>query len=160
MIKTTLCLLLRRDEICLALKKRGFGAGRWNGMGGKVAGGETIRQAAVRELREEVGVAAESKHLIPIGRLKFFFNQKPNWAQEMHIYFLRRWRGEPQETEEMQPRWFPIGAIPFDQMWIDDQHWLPRALRGKKIEGKFYFSNDGTAIEKFDLREKGVLTNA
>jgi hypothetical protein len=45
---TTLCFLIRVDEdgkpcsLLLALKKRGFGAGKWNGPGGKV---EAVRPA-------------------------------------------------------------------------------------------------------------------
>jgi len=34
------------------MKKRGFGAGRYNGFGGKVEPGETILQGAQRELQE------------------------------------------------------------------------------------------------------------
>ena len=35
----TLCLLMRDNEILLAMKKRGFGVGKWNGVGGKVKNG-------------------------------------------------------------------------------------------------------------------------
>ena len=47
--KTLSLLFLRReDEILLAMKKRGFGKGRWNGVGGKVEVGESIEQAMIR----------------------------------------------------------------------------------------------------------------
>jgi len=64
MKKVTLCFLLKGDEILLAVKKQslsGFGAGigKWNGVGGKVDEGETIRFAAIRELNEEVGVVVK-----------------------------------------------------------------------------------------------------
>ena len=32
-------------DICLAMKKRSFGANRWNGVGGKVISGETLEEA-------------------------------------------------------------------------------------------------------------------
>lgn len=152
MIVTTLCLLLRDNEICLAMKKRDFGAGRWNGLGGKVHDGETIEQATLRELEEEARVSARSEDLIYVGELKFYFKPRPEWAQAMHIYFLRQWQGEPEETDEMKPRWFPIGAIPYDQMWVDDRHWLPKALKGIKIDGEFFFADEGKTIEKFEVR--------
>ena len=38
----------------LGMKKRGFGTGKWNGFGGKVEVGETVADAAQRELEEEV----------------------------------------------------------------------------------------------------------
>lgn len=37
----TLCYLLKDDQVLLAMKKRGFGEGKWNGPGGKVEKGET-----------------------------------------------------------------------------------------------------------------------
>ena len=36
MKQATLCLLVKDNEILLAMKKRGFGVGKWNGVGGKI----------------------------------------------------------------------------------------------------------------------------
>jgi len=44
----TLAFVRRPGEILLGYKKRGFGAGKWNGFGGKVEIGETIEDAASR----------------------------------------------------------------------------------------------------------------
>ncbi|MEK7607017.1 MAG: DNA mismatch repair protein MutT, partial [Patescibacteria group bacterium] len=35
----TLCFIHQSPRILLGMKKRGFGAGRWNGFGGKVEAG-------------------------------------------------------------------------------------------------------------------------
>ena len=35
-METTLCLLKKENAILLAMKKRGFGAGKYNGVGGKI----------------------------------------------------------------------------------------------------------------------------
>lgn len=40
--KVTLCILFDKDRVLLAMKKRGFGVGKWNGAGGKLKDGETI----------------------------------------------------------------------------------------------------------------------
>jgi len=59
MRQTTLCLLLKENKILFAMKKRGFGVGRWNGAGGKFdpeRGDKHILDAAVRETEEEIGV--------------------------------------------------------------------------------------------------------
>ena len=46
----TLLLIHQKNQILLAMKKRGFGMGKYNGFGGKVErNGETIYQAAIRE---------------------------------------------------------------------------------------------------------------
>ena len=36
------------NELLLGMKKRGFGAGRWNGFGGKIQLNETINECAKR----------------------------------------------------------------------------------------------------------------
>jgi 8-oxo-dGTP pyrophosphatase MutT (NUDIX family) len=41
----TLCFIRDNNKLLLALKKRGFGPGKWNGYGGKIEEGETIEQA-------------------------------------------------------------------------------------------------------------------
>ena len=46
----TLLFVVESDRVLLGMKKRGFGAGRWNGFGGKVDKGETIEEAAKRYL--------------------------------------------------------------------------------------------------------------
>ncbi len=68
---TTLVLIVKDGNVLLGMKKRGFGEGNWNGFGGKVQEGETIPQAARRELLEEAGVAAELQSLQPAGTCIF-----------------------------------------------------------------------------------------
>ena len=56
MLDTTLCLLKKDDKILLAMKKRGFAQGKYNGVGGKIEEGETPEQAMIRETEEEISV--------------------------------------------------------------------------------------------------------
>lgn len=149
---------MKDDEILLAAKKRslsGFDVaiGKWNGVGGKIDGGESIRSAAVRELKEEVGVVVMEDELEEVGNIKFNFKNKPDWDQWMHIFVARNWGGEPSESEEMAPRWYKHSEIPFESMWADDKHWLPLVLAGKKIEGEFHFNEDGSDFTDFNIRE-------
>ena len=80
---STICLLIKDDEILLAMKKRGFGAGRWNGVGGKVEPGESIEEGAIREMEEEIGVTASIENLERVGEIKFYFKDKPDWNQHV-----------------------------------------------------------------------------
>lgn len=154
MRQVTLCFLLRDGEICLAMKKRGFGAGKWNGMGGKVSADETLEEATIRELEEEAAVVAKTENLELVATIQFIFPQsKADWTQEVHVFFIREWSGEPTETEEMAPRWFALADIPYDSMWIDDPIWLPKVLDGKKINASFYLSEDGSEILKSEIVE-------
>ena len=51
------------QEVLLGRKKRGFGEGKIVGLGGKVEPGETLAQAAVREVLEESGIVVSEEHL-------------------------------------------------------------------------------------------------
>src|SRR4051812_23340605 len=95
MRNVTLCLLIKGDEVLLAMKKRGFGAGKWNGIGGKVNEGESIEAAAVREAEEEIGVKIDIKDLEYTATTNFFFKDKPEWNQSMKTFFVAKWEGEP-----------------------------------------------------------------
>ncbi|HET9174279.1 MAG TPA: 8-oxo-dGTP diphosphatase [Candidatus Saccharimonadales bacterium] len=134
----TLMLLKRDGELLLAMKKRGFGAGRWNGVGGKVEKGETISEAAVRECDEEIGVQAEHFSLVAVH--DFLFPEGED--MRVFVYTCDQWSGEPVETEEMRPQWFSLDAIPYSEMWQDDIIWLPFVLAGKCLKGSFTFDSD------------------
>jgi len=151
MIVTTLCYLLKDDYICLADKKRGFGRGKLNGIGGKVRDDEVVEKAAVREMKEEIGVLAKPDHLENVGSVRFFFPGRPEWDNYMHIYLVRQWKGEPKESDEMKPQWHRTHKLPYDKMWLSDPHWLPRILDGKKISAEFHFLEDGNKIGKFEV---------
>jgi len=138
----TLCFLVdaRNQRVLLGMKKRGFGNGKYNGFGGKVKPGETVEAAAARELQEEAGVYCSE--LSKAGELAFFFPQKKEWDQTVHVFIASAWRGEPAESDEMRPEWFGYSALPFDRMWPDDPHWLPLVLRGQKVRAEFRFKQD------------------
>ncbi len=144
----TLCLVRKDGAVLLGMKKRGFGAGRWNGFGGKVESGETIEEGARRELREESGLTA--RDMEQVGLVTFTFAEDPV-AMEVHVFRVDAWDGEAGETEEMRPRWFAEDAIPFGEMWPDDRFWFPLFFAGKKFTGEFAFAGEET-ITAYDLR--------
>ena len=134
----TLLFLRRDDEILLAMKKRGFGSNRYNGVGGKIDPGETIEQALVRECQEEIEVTPLNYWKVA----KHDFVQPEGgqpWRMIVHAYLCDKWEGEPTETEEMAPEWFKLGDIPYKNMWADDEFWVPQVLAGQKVHGAFTF---------------------
>lgn len=146
----TLVLIIRNEQILLGMKKRGFGMGRWNGFGGKVEEGETIEEAAKRETFEECGVTITQMEWV--GVHEFEFANKLGDILEVHVFRADNWSGEIKETEEMRPQWFTIDAIPYDEMWPDDIHWLPVFLAGKKFRTRFLFGENDTVLEN-EVRE-------
>ncbi len=147
----TLLFLVKKSseevkEICLAMKKRGFGVGRWNGAGGKVNKEEEVEDATKRETKEEIGVDVEE--LEKVAKLSFYFPHKEEWNQVVHVYFAERWSGDIKESEEMKPAWFSAEELPFDKMWPDDVFWVPEVLKGNKVEGVFVFGEGDVILEK------------
>jgi mutator protein MutT len=151
-LKVCTLLFLRRDnEILLAMKKRGFGAGKWNGVGGKIEPTETEEQALIRETQEEIEVTPIAYDKVAV--IDFAF---PDGTVDMqgHVYICTEWQGEPAETEEMAPQWFKLSNIPYDEMWQDDIVWLPQILKGRKLQGKFTFDNhDNMLAAQFEFKE-------
>ena len=142
----TLLLLRKNDQVLLALKKRGFGVGKWNGVGGKLEADETIEQAMIRECQEEILVTPTSYQAV--AELDFVqdSDSKP-WHMHVYVYLCDQWDGTPTETEEMAPRWFALSDIPYDQMWDDDRYWLEAVLSGDKVIGRFSFDSADRLIE-------------
>lgn len=122
-------------------------------MGGKPKPEESIEEALLRETQEEIGVIP--KVFKRMATLNFLFPDVPkekNWDQQVCVFLVENWEGEPQESEEMAPKWFNITEIPFEEMWPDDQHWLPKVLQGIPIIGHFTM-NQNQGIDKFELLE-------
>jgi len=140
---TTLCILVKEKEILLGLKKAKIGKGKYNGFGGHVEPGESIEQAALRELKEETrGVIAVEFE--KVAEIEYSFDVKKEWDQRMHVYLVKKWDGHPVETEEMTCQWFSKDNIPYNLMWDNDKYWLPLVLAGKRIRGVVYHSEDKT----------------
>lgn len=136
MRELTILFLVRDDQILLAMKKRGFGAGRYNGVGGKVEPNESIEQAARRECQEEIDVTPGEIDKVA----EITFDEQHQGVREelrAHVFICRDWSGKPSESEEMAPTWFAQSEIPYEQMWADDPYWLPEVLAGKRLRCHF-----------------------
>lgn len=147
MKESTLCFCIKDNQVLLAMKKRDFGSGKWNGYGGKVQAKEYPITAAVRELKEESGLVADEKDLQQVALVRFYFDGNPVF--KCFVYTTRSWQNEPVETEEMRPQWYLISNLPFEEMWAADAKWIPLILNGKKIEAEVNFNADGSVVKEF-----------
>ncbi|MHC3439650.1 8-oxo-dGTP diphosphatase [Natrialbaceae archaeon A-gly3] len=137
MQEATLCFVLDDGEVLLIEKRRGLGEGWYNGPGGKLEAGETPRECAARETREEVGLEVDAAALEKAGELTFTLDGEIHTF--CHVFRADSFEGEPTATPEARPEWFTLEDVPYDRMWEDDRLWLPGVLEGRTVVGEFAF---------------------
>lgn len=135
----------------LIRKKRGFGAGKINGPGGKIDPGETALDSAIRETFEELLVTP----LAPEQMGELFFEFYDGLRLHCAVFVAHDFSGIPTETEEAVPLWTPLDAIPYDEMWADDRDWLPLALRGEKFRACFVFDGEVLCAREIETLPDG-----
>ena len=133
--RATLLFVVRDGEVLLIHKKRGLGAGNINGPGGRLEPGETPREAAIREVEEELCITPEA--VSHCGELSFQFVD--GLSIHCTVFRAESHTGTPQETDEAIPLWTPVDKIPYDKMWEDDRYWLPLMLENTPFTGLFIF---------------------
>lgn len=142
----TLCLFVRDDpgKVLLSRKIDGFGKGKINAYGGKFKPwlDHSLEDAAVREAEEEVDLFVEPEWLEKRAILFFYFAGVFKW--EVHVFITRRWRGVPKKSDEMvEPVWYSITHMPWNEMWSGDQLWLPSVLSGDKVKASISYVGEG-----------------
>ncbi len=154
--------LVKGGKVLLGQRQRSsLGHMLWAGIGGKVEAGESIKEAAVREIKEEIGVNVNIKDLKERGEVFFEFPNKPKWSQKVTIFVTNKWQGELRETEEIKPAWFSISEMPFDNMWADNKFWVPLILEGKIIKAHFVYDKNNVDLKSFRveiIKRKGQET--
>jgi len=97
----------------LLVVKRGRGpnAGLWAIPGGKVEYGESMQEAAVRELREETGIEAELERVVWVGDAIGPGNP-PDWHYTLVDYQARMIGGTLQAADDAElVAWVPLDQV-------------------------------------------------
>lgn len=109
------------------------GEGQWTMPGGKLGFGESLQDAARRELLEETGLKSNGLELMSVT------NDIARDAHFVTIGFLcREFKGEPKsmEPEEITEwRWFPLDALP-ENMFSPTRKMAERYLKKSVYEGE------------------------
>jgi 8-oxo-dGTP diphosphatase len=143
--QATLLFVIVDRKVLLIRKKRGLGAGKINGPGGKLDAGETPQQCALREVSEELCIDA----INPQSRGELRFQFIDDYSIHVHVFVADQYRGEPTETDEAIPLWYDIADVPYTEMWADDRVWLPVVLEDSGVDGRFTF--DGDKLLEYDV---------
>lgn len=80
--------------------------GLWEFPGGKVEATETLAQALIREVSEELGLVLEADELRPLS-----FAALPDEPVVLLLYTCCRWQGEPQGREAEEIGWFSANEL-------------------------------------------------
>ncbi len=150
--RATLLFVIRDGQVLLIRKKKGLGAGKINGPGGRIGVGETPVEAAVREVEEEICVTPVGAR--EMGELRFQFVD--GLALHVYVFAATDYIGRPQETDEAEPIWADVDAMPYDQMWEDDRHWVPVMLSGGTFDGRFVFDGDRMVDYALSVEDRGA----
>jgi 8-oxo-dGTP diphosphatase len=145
-VRATLLFVVRDERILLIRKKRGLGAGKINGPGGKLDPGESPLAGAIREVQEEIGVTPTGVE--QRGEIRFQFTD--GLALHGSVFLGRDCSGRLCETDEAAPFWAPVDRIPYAQMWADDVFWLPILLAEGRFSGRALFDGDALLDHCFE----------
>jgi 8-oxo-dGTP diphosphatase len=148
----TLVFVIQNGSILLIRKKRGLGAGKINGPGGRLEPGESPEEAAIREVQEELKIT-------PLG-LRYcgenLFQFTDGYSIHVHVFAAESYEGVPTETEEAIPIWAPINEIPYEEMWEDDRLWIPLVLQRKRFCGRYIFNGDSMLDYELDIKSPSL----
>ena len=103
-------IVIEGGKILLARRLKGAGAGKWGTMGGHVELGESPREAAIREAKEEFG--------IEVGNLKFLFIAHELYGDKQYVdvvFTADIVSGNPKNMEPEKKadlNWYELNNLP------------------------------------------------
>lgn len=104
--------LLRKGRVLLLRRfNTGYEDGNYSVPAGHLDGGESVREAAVREAREEIGVEIHPQDIIFAGVM----HRKSDDERVDFFLAVKKWMGEPAITEPEKSdelQWLPTNALP------------------------------------------------
>lgn len=116
-------LILNKDQVLLARRAQDPGRGLWSVPGGVVELGETLEEAARREVREECALDVEIGHPIHISEVIVPDSGSSSKRIRFHyviIYFIAHYRsGQPAPgSDSLEVRWAGKSAV--DELEMPD----------------------------------------
>ena len=109
-----LMLVEKNGEILMLLRKNKFDEGLYSLVGGCMEEGETVLQAAVRELGEEADLTADEKNMKVVSALHRICPEG-SWTSVEFVVAVKGFSGEPKIMEpdkSSELRWFKPSELP------------------------------------------------
>ncbi|MET3507535.1 NUDIX hydrolase [Halalkalibacter oceani] len=135
------CILTSGNKALLLQKPR---RGWWVAPGGKMEQGESIKEAAEREFREETGISLKDCQLRAVLTMIIMDNDKPVKEWMMFTFQATNYSGELLATSpEGKLAWKEIGEVSNLPMAEGDKHIFHHILKEKGMMfGTFYYTKD------------------
>ena len=169
----TLVVSKRAHAVLLGKWRSGALKGRFTGLLGAMHGEETPRAAAARVAASLVPQLPEVQPARLEPRAIFEFCEVPTWGESreglrsterttelQYVYRLHDDEemmgissGSDNLSPLLEPQWFPLTDIPYDQMPADDREWYPQVLdpTGPCLTGSFVFR--GRTLLRHNMEE-------
>lgn len=117
-VPAVIAVIVHEGRTLLVRRANPPDAGLWGFPGGKIEFGETVKDAAMRELLEETGVVAQAQDIITT--LDILVHD-PSGAMRQHYILIAvqcRWiSGDPVAGDDaIEARWFPIAELDPDRI--------------------------------------------
>ncbi|WP_428376978.1 NUDIX hydrolase [Lichenicoccus sp.] len=112
-VPAALAVVLHEDRVLLVRRRNPPDAGLWGYPGGRIETGETIEAAAIRELLEETGVAAEAVRLLTPFDVLHGEARGPLLGHYILLPVLCAFRGGIPEaaTDALDAAWFSVRQV-------------------------------------------------
>jgi 8-oxo-dGTP diphosphatase len=121
-------VVFRRDDVLLIRRGKPPFLGQWSIPGGKPHFGESLIDAAIREVREETSVAIDVRGLIGV------FEALPHLSEGRHVVLIDYWAewtaGEPVAGDDaLEAAFVPIGEAVRFLSWDETRRALHAAMK-------------------------------
>lgn len=139
-------------------------AGKWNGLGGKCEPGESMVDAAARELREESGLDLASQRFSFLGFIQFpLFKPHKNEDWNVGVFAVDASSAERAQAlaspDEGTIHWKKISDIPSLSFWPGDESFLPHVLKRESFHGVVRYENFQYLSADIRLARPGLSEN-
>ncbi|MED1562978.1 8-oxo-dGTP diphosphatase [Alkalihalobacillus alcalophilus] len=139
--RVTNCVLVKEEEVLLLQKPR---RGWWVAPGGKMEAGETIKESAVREYREETGLQVEAAELKAVCSMVIVENDQITSEWMMFTFVASNYQGQQlEQSPEGKLQWTEKSTIKDLPMAAGDQYVIDHALNGEGVlYATFHYTPD------------------
>jgi 8-oxo-dGTP diphosphatase len=153
-VPRTLCFLFHGQDVLL-LKggpDKPLWPNRYNGLGGHIEPGEDMASAALREIREEAGLAIHHLRLCGV----VMVDVEPEVGVLIGVFSAFADSRRFTDSHEGKLAWFPVDGLPADEVVPDVPHLLNELLSeppgAPPFSARYYYDADDRLVVEFAPR--------